>query len=269
MPSSANPWIYAADRVARTPGRTSTASARRSRVESPWFTSLEGVRERAFLERIRSGDPEAKTEFVVAHHPRCATLAEQRGVPYGDSEDIAQESLFAAIIQIEGGQFRFEAPVQGWLAGIVRCRTARYFRERQRDLPSVVTLHDISLSTRSAVEKSILFHEAISHLGSTKHRKVFVLNTVGGYTIAEISKMMRHSGCSTRGVSPGRIGSVLSEAKAQFAHVYCGSEKQRSSGPRTRMNEKPATNDMVTAATTGIRAQQVAHLSPAAKIPMS
>ena len=195
--------------------------------------------ERRLLHDLLDGKSEAETQFVEQYSRACAGLARKSGVPHPDSQDVAQDSLFAALLQIRRRRFRQEATLQEWLFSIVRRRAARYWRDRQRSpRGNLLEGHPDDLCQKrippSSLESQVVMREALYYLRSKKHIEVLLLSALGGHTIAEIAEILtRHNG--PEGMSPGRVGSVLAEAKHRMKRVLASDFILQASARSTRV----------------------------------
>ena len=87
--------------------------------------------DRALVEAIRAGHPEAPGWLVQAHHAVIYGLCFRMLRHRQDAEDVVQETFFRAIRSID--QFDLTRPVRPWLLGVAanRCRTALVQRSRR------------------------------------------------------------------------------------------------------------------------------------------
>jgi RNA polymerase sigma factor (sigma-70 family) len=166
---------------------------------------------------IQELTPEEERWFA-ATSARLASLARSSGVPQPDSEDVAQETLFAAIMQIRAKRFRGESSIDGWLNGILRHKVARYWRDQRPQHSNTVPLEEAApgereLCTHStklgfqSVELGYVLDQAIASL-STRKIEIVLLNCLDGLSTSEIAVRVKRS--------PGRVGAMLAEGKSQI-----------------------------------------------------
>jgi RNA polymerase sigma factor (sigma-70 family) len=162
------------------------------------------------LQGLRERDPAAEEEFVNVFGPRCAALARKSRVPHADSEDIAQETMMAVILQLRAGLFREETLLRVWLFGILRRKIIDFWRKQGRtvSLESILASSDaedwLPRVSAAPTETSVLVQQAVEHV-RMRCREILVLSGLGGYTINEITQIV--------GGSPSRVGTLLAEAK--------------------------------------------------------
>ena len=177
---------------------------------------------------IRRGDSIACEFFDVKFRQRIEWIARRRGVREQDCADIAQEAMAAAYSQIQRGMFRGESGLGTWLEAIVHGKVSDYKRSPgRRPIPSQnsksnpdgkpeAKATEVFLVSQPKAEVVLAVRELLARL-PPQHRVILVLNKIGGYTIAEISRRLRWPS--------GTVGRVLAEAQGKFREMYVESEK--------------------------------------------
>ena len=146
--------------------------------------------DRAIVEAIRSGHPEAPSWFVAAHHGVVYGLCFRMMRHRQDAEDVVQETFFRALRAID--QFDVGRPVRPWLLGVAanRCRTALVQRARR---PTVGDLVDEAPDHRPGLidpdDLSAEVDRAMDRL-RPGYRLVFCLYHEQGLTYEEIAEVM-------------------------------------------------------------------------------
>lgn len=182
--------------------------------------------DRALASAILSGDSAACEVFDAKYRPRIEWIARCYGVRPEDCPDIAQESLAAALSQIQRGMFRGESRLGTWLEAIVRGKIVDYRRSPgKRPIPVAgdgsgrgegLTPASHLLVCTPNPELVMATRELIRKL-PPRHRVVLVLNKVGGFTTHEIGRRLRWPN--------GTVGRVLSEAQQMFRQIYAEAEE--------------------------------------------
>src|SRR5262245_58736789 len=85
---------------------------------------LVGVEDLELSSRIRSGEAEAEAEFVRRYEPGLLAIARVR-TGRDLAEDVVQETLATAVLNLRRGAWRGEAPLAAYLATILRRRITR------------------------------------------------------------------------------------------------------------------------------------------------
>ena len=97
-------------------------------------SSIAVADDRAIVEAIRSGIPEASTWFVLAYQANIYRLCFRMLRHQQDAEDLVQDTFVRAFKALD--RFDLNRPVVPWLLGIAanRCRTALAHRARRPSL---------------------------------------------------------------------------------------------------------------------------------------
>ncbi len=146
---------------------------------------------------LKQRDEHAFRRLYRAHTPRLHQLV-LRLLNYQerDAEEVVQDTWVRAVERLP--QFRWEAQLQTWLAGIAVNRCRELFRERQKQ--SKVYAAEAfaeSLPARSFdAHAQIDLERALAALPEG-YREVLVLHDISGYTHEEIGAMLGlHAGTS-------------------------------------------------------------------------
>lgn len=179
-------------------------------------------------------DSEPHGDELEVYRRRLVFVCLKRRVPFQDAQDVVQEALLAVSTQLRAKQFRGESSLTTWIMSIVLKKIADYWRGRQRLGRLVVTSIDncqpeyedflmnlAALTPRS--DFTVDVRELLERLPD-EHRLVLLLNVLGGYTTAEIARLLHRS--------PGRTGAILADAKRRFRDLH---------RPQTEENLGPAT----------------------------
>jgi RNA polymerase sigma factor (sigma-70 family) len=166
----------------------------------------------ARVTRIVDGDEDALVEFYRECIRRTDVLGRRARIPWQDRQDIAHNSFFTAIGQLERKLYRGESKLMTWLERIIHGKIAEYFRKQppviietlnnpdapelgagasETSLTPVKAQKLANLCDLGEVEKTevkIMVWETLDRM-SVQHRTVLVLNRCAGYTPKEISEM--------------------------------------------------------------------------------
>jgi RNA polymerase sigma-70 factor (ECF subfamily) len=179
---------------------------------SPWDE------DRKLATEIAQGNEQAAEIFDRRYRSELESLARLKGLSDEDAKDAAQETIIGAVTLIRRGHFRGDSSLRTLLFSIVRRKIADHLRKR---LPvNAMTLtgplggepSTIAGSAEIAapfVEPDIrlITEEALRSLPEG-HRLILLMNQMGGYTIEEISSIIRKP--------RGTVGRILAEAKEIF-----------------------------------------------------
>jgi RNA polymerase sigma factor (sigma-70 family) len=175
---------------------------------------------------VAAGDESAEEIFAERFRDKLIFLAGKRGVPAVDCEDVADETLIAAIDQLRRGLFRGESSISTWLGRILTGKAADFWRKVAKGLRQVPLdggeeatsrgLAEALVSSHSDPLQRLLVQEILGRMPAT-HRRILLLNQNEGYTTKEIGKMV--------GWPPGSVGRVLAKAKAMFRDSVLGGEE--------------------------------------------
>lgn len=147
-----------------------------------------GADDRAIIEAIRSGQPEAAARFVLAHQASVYRLCWRMMRHQQDAEDVVQDTFVRALGAIGG--FDLERPVPPWLLGIAanRCRTALAQRARRPALvDQVVEAPDPRPGLADADDLNAEIDRAMGKL-RPEYRLVFSLYHESGLLYDEIAE---------------------------------------------------------------------------------
>jgi RNA polymerase sigma-70 factor (ECF subfamily) len=184
-----------------------------------------------FTAGIREGDDDTIAAFDSHFRTRLELMARQRGLPYDDARDVAQEVLVAAVDQIRNGRFRGDSKLSTWVIAILHRRAADYFRAQAR-LPATLRLGNESsgegLARSLAAHtvdpvRAVLVRQLLGQL-SPIHRAVLVLRIRGGFTHREIAAMLRKT--------EGTIWRLASEAQSELARLAAAGPEGSASQDR-------------------------------------
>jgi|SRR5436305_1602181 len=174
--------------------------------------------DRKLAAEIAQGNERAAEVFDRRYRSELESLARFKGLSDEDAKDAAQEAIIGAVTLIRRGRFRCESSLRTLLFSIVRKKVADHLRKQ---LPGNVTTFADALDENPSalagteeiaaplVEPDIrlITEEALRSLPEG-HRLILLMNQMGGYTIEEISSIIRKS--------RGTVGRILAEAKEIF-----------------------------------------------------
>jgi len=175
---------------------------------------------------IRSGHEPVIETFCSELRPRLAAFAWQRGVPDAEIEDVVQETLAAAVLQIREGRFLGRSALRTWVHAIfvhkaddVIRRTAR----RGKRVQSLEALGERAGSIEALApmcpadqEARLVVHEAMCAL-PYRQRLVLWLNTQQGLPARTIAPMLR--------LNVKTVEAILTAAKKQFTDRVRGGQE--------------------------------------------
>lgn len=170
----------------------------------------------ALVARIVSGDEIAADEFARKFTERFTYVARRKRVPWPDCQDVAQEALIAALVQMRRGAFRGDCKLGTWLEQIVHNKAMDFFRSRKgvtagnfddleteefdrlsEALPALKFDHDLALYVREALK-----------MLPPQHRFILLMNRTGGFTLEEISRALE--------MTLGQVSNRLYAAEEMF-----------------------------------------------------
>jgi RNA polymerase sigma factor (sigma-70 family) len=162
--------------------------------------------------RLAKGDLEAPWTFDDLFRDSLRGVAYRAGLQRHDREDVAQETVITAVLQVRDGRFRGECSLKTWVRSILARKIADH-RRRQLVNGSLYRWERISPSPSYEPKQTLALcvKEIVRGL-PREHRRVLLLNQRGGYTTREIARRIRRS--------PGRTGAILAEAKRMFREQY-------------------------------------------------
>jgi RNA polymerase sigma factor (sigma-70 family) len=181
--------------------------------------------DRELLEGIASQDEESLRAFDDQVRSRLLSLARRWRLNPEDAEDAVQETLIAAVRQIQSGAFEGAAPLGAWIIGIFdkRCadvrrrnaRRGRWIADSQQSanieqLPSTADWRTI------APDVSLRVRE-ILHTLSPRERVVLLLNRQHGLKAREIAPLLRLGVKTTE--------AILTRARKRFCELVLGGEE--------------------------------------------
>ncbi len=164
------------------------------------------------VERLRSGDSEAREELYHAYRDRLHSFASrQLGTEQAAAEDIVQETFLAAFSSLD--TFRGDSKLYTWLCGIAHHKIADFYRskarEASREEPGLDLeapdngLHsdDVPLAP-DIVESTEAYHTVRQSLVSlpADYREVITLKYFEGMSVSDIGQVMDRSAKSVEGL---------------------------------------------------------------------
>lgn len=186
--------------------------------------------------RIIDGNEDALEEFYRECIRRTDVLGRRARIPWQDRQDIAHNSFFTAISQLERKLYRGESKLATWLEKIIHGKIAEYFRKQppviieNPDNPdssglevgasetplapvkaqNLAKLRDLDEAEKT--ETKIMVWETLGRM-SVQHRTILVLNRCAGYTPTEISEMSN--------VPISQVRNRIYAAQDSFRRRYC------------------------------------------------
>lgn len=177
------------------------------------------------IRRMIAGDPVAIEYFDHKYRQRFLLIAHRSGVPFPDTEDVAQNALMDALRQLP--QFRWECSLGHWLDRILRGKIVN--RWRALPPPSVQLVEDRpergenDSPSRSLVIATPATQDLVVEVRSVlnamppKLAVLLKLNLLGGLSAREIAERL---GCPQKVVSRN-----LTKAKELFREIVMRDEK--------------------------------------------
>lgn len=167
--------------------------------------------------------------LIEKSRPRLLFVAQRRGVPPQDCEDVVHETLLTALHQLSRG-IRPELGKFGpWLETILRGKVADYWRDHVRR-GRVIASQGVEFQDgeQSVVAEPVgheqdqvellALREAVSRL-KPRHRIAIILFEVQGIPANEIARRL--------GWPRGTVYRILFEARHQLAKYFCAGEDLR------------------------------------------
>jgi RNA polymerase sigma-70 factor (ECF subfamily) len=184
------------------------------------------------LDGIANRQEEALLAFDSRFRPRLLSFARKRGLSREDAEDAVQETLFAAIDQIQLGRFEGRASVHSWILSIFVNRCADIQRRNFRRGEVIVS----SPCTEQAVDQTRGGGQAEAEVRSRvraalltlppRERLVLMLNKQRGLKAREIALLLNLGVKTTEG--------ILTRARKHFRETVMSDQEI---GGRRRLME--------------------------------
>jgi RNA polymerase sigma-70 factor (ECF subfamily) len=175
--------------------------------------------DRNLTSEIARGNEQAIELLDKRHRSELERVSRMKGLPMEDAKDVAQETIIGAVKYIQSGQFRGESSLKTLVFAIFRNQIVNFLRRQGRN--EAETLFDDSSSENPTALARIediagplikpdnkLITEEILRTLPEGHRLILLMNQMWGYTIEEISSMIRRP--------KGTVGRMLAEAKEMF-----------------------------------------------------
>ena len=186
--------------------------------------------ESVLLAGVVNRQEEALCAFDRGFRPKLLSFARKRGLSREDAEDVVQETLFAAIDQIQSGRFEGRASVHSWVISIFVRRCADMQRRNAHRGTVIVS----SPCTEEAIDQTrgwwaeaevrLRVREALLAL-PPRERLVLLLSKQQGLKAREIAPLLRLGLKTTK--------SILTRARKQFRETVM--TDQEISGRRRLM----------------------------------
>lgn len=179
--------------------------------------SVSRICEIELVERLRSGDPEARVEFYNAYRDRIyAFVLRQLGVDEDMVEDIVQDTFFAALESLD--KFRGDSQLYTWLNAIADHKVNDLHRHHAHEAKLRVPAHSGDIagmewgwdtepaasSNMETEETNQTIFQAIDSLPKD-YRQVLMFKYIGGMPVLQISRIL--------GRSPKSVEGLLSRAR--------------------------------------------------------
>jgi RNA polymerase sigma-70 factor, ECF subfamily len=168
--------------------------------------------------QIARGSERAIEVLDNTHRGELERVARSRGLSPEDAKDVVQETIIATVTLIQSGQFRGQSSLRTLLFSILRNKIVDCQR-KESDVefvalgdPSEVKstalarIEDIA-GPPSGLDIKLMTEQALKSLPE-EERLILLMNQMGGYTIEEISSIVRRPS--------GTVGRMLAEAKKMF-----------------------------------------------------
>jgi RNA polymerase sigma-70 factor, ECF subfamily len=181
--------------------------------------------DRNLVSRVIAGDTDAIEAFASRYRGQFERIAQSKGVPYPEYQDVAQEALVDALRQLS--KFEWQGSLGSWLERIVRGHTVNWLRKLPPPTTELDAMPPSSDKRRGEIgeidqltlypnqEEVIRVHDTLAVM-SPKHRMLIILNVVGGFTAREIADRL--------GLPQGTVGRNITEAKEIFRRKFIGGE---------------------------------------------
>lgn len=161
----------------------------------------------------------AAEEFDRRYRVRFQRFAQRAGLGFPDAQDVAQEVLASALLQLRAGDFRGESLISSWLHVILRRQIAAHWRRAGR-LPSTTPL-DIVLAadgdpaheSTSDPEASCILWSILDQL-APEDRQVLLLQARTGLKSREIGQRLHKPA--------GTVRHLVHDARVRFRELLNG-----------------------------------------------
>jgi RNA polymerase sigma-70 factor, ECF subfamily len=151
----------------------------------------------AFLiEGVQQGDEDACEQFDRRFRPRLVSALRRRGVDSRDAEDIAQDTLAAAMGQLRDRRFEGRSPLGAWVWSIFWNRFRDHLRgsiRRERYAVPIDTIGQRGLTAlrgRDDQDLRLAVQAAMQAL-PPRERLVLLLNVQSGRPTREIAQLLK------------------------------------------------------------------------------
>lgn len=159
------------------------------------------------VDRAKTGNLSAFEELVARHERRIYTLARRITANDHDAEDVTQQTFLSAIENL--GSFRGESAFATWLQRVAAHAALKVIRKRKglnlisldentepRDADRQIPHPEYIADWRESPEQLVQRNETVEIIGSAldqideKHRSVFLLRDVEGFTVKETAEAL-------------------------------------------------------------------------------
>lgn len=180
----------------------------------------------ALVAAIEKGLDEAKSAFCELFGPRLRRFAWHRRLPIDDIDDLVQDTLLAALRQLQAGKFERKAKLATWVQAIFDRRVQDLLRRRSKSERRLVSLEETTLDSPKNRE-TILHRTPDQEIGLNvrevlagmpfRERLVLLLSLQDGYRAHEIARLL--------GLKPKTAQGVLTSAKKRFRQLLSGAQE--------------------------------------------
>jgi RNA polymerase sigma factor (sigma-70 family) len=184
--------------------------------------------DRDLIDGIRAADEDAMAAFDQRFRGRLLGAAQRRGMDLASAEDIVQETLLAAIVQITEDKFQERSPLGAWVWSIFDRRRADRARQDKRRNATFVPLGlgeaPPSLTRLSTPDEALAVHELkwrvreIFGALTPRERMVLLLSAQRGLTAWEIARLLKLGKKTTE--------AALTAARKRFARLWHEGEEK-------------------------------------------
>lgn len=185
--------------------------------------------ERDLLDGIRAGDEQAAAAFDRRFRGRLLRAAQRRGIDAANAEDIVQETLLAAVLQISEHKFEGRVPVGAWVWGIfekrLADRTRRDLRRQATFVPMGISELATGMTHGAAPDRGLHIADLRRRVrqvfsGLTPRQQMVLLMSVqGGLPTREIARILKLGQKTTE--------AALTAARKQFARLLGGGDEEK------------------------------------------
>jgi RNA polymerase sigma factor (sigma-70 family) len=156
---------------------------------------LSSAEQASLVERLRSGDADAETEFAHLFWGRLRIMLSARVGDREVAQDLAQDALLAALVELRAGSLRDGERLAAFVYGVGRNIANNYLR-RQRAAPIQVTIEPDALagprrSDNLHEQERLRLATAALRLLPAQDREILVLTLVEGLKPGEIALRLR------------------------------------------------------------------------------